>query len=292
MIKSPAYVHFLQAGLMTSVQDWARFQMVDLGVPYSGVMDRLSMVLVNYLLQNPQNAAVLEMSQTGPEMLFEMPTRIAFAGAIADIYHNDKPVKMGTIVDIDEGDRVVVKKFRRRQWLYMGIQGGFETDLVGGSRSWFKGITPQAKVEKGDNLCYLHEERYFPPAPANSRIKDSWYRQSEIMVHPGPEWEMLPKLSKNRIIHKSFTISESVNRMAYQLVEPIDNDLKSILTAAVYPGTVQLTSGGNLIVLMRDAQVTGGYPRILQVENNSLSILSQKRTGDKIKFSFVKEELT
>jgi allophanate hydrolase subunit 2 len=45
-----------------------------------------------------------------------------------------------------------------------------------------------------------------------------------------------------------------------------------------------------LIVLMRDAQVTGGYPRILQVENNSLSILSQKKPGDKIKFSLLKEE--
>lgn len=289
MIKSPAYVHFLQPGLMSSVQDWSRFQTAGFGVPYSGVMDRLSMVLVNYLLQNPQNAAVLEMAHTGPKMVFEMPTRVAFAGAIADVYHNEKPVKLGTILEVDEGDTVWVKKFRRRQWLYMGIQGGFETELVAGSRSWYKGITPQEKVEKGDNLCYMYEERYFPPAPANSRIKDSWYKQSDIKVYPGPEWELLPKLSHNRIMNKSFTISDLVNRMAYQLVETIDNGLESILTAAVYPGTVQLTPGGNLIVLMRDAQVTGGYPRILQVENNSLSILSQKRPGDRIKFSFMDE---
>ena len=39
-----------------------------------------------------------------------------------------------------------------------------------------------------------------------------------------------------------------------------------------------------LIILMRDCQVTGGYPRILQVSESSLSKLSQKFTGSKINF--------
>ena len=42
-----------------------------------------------------------------------------------------------------------------------------------------------------------------------------------------------------------------------------------------------------MIALMRDGQVTGGYPRILQMNNNSLSVLSQKKQGDKIKFKLV-----
>jgi allophanate hydrolase subunit 2 len=39
--------------------------------------------------------------------------------------------------------------------------------------------------------------------------------------------------------------------------------------------------------LMRDGQVTGGYPRILQVDNISLNVLSQKRAGEKIKFELM-----
>ena len=72
--------------------------------------------------------------------------------------------------------------------------------------------------------------------------------------------------------------------MGYKLYEIIENKLPSILTSAVLPGTVQLTPSGKLIILMRDCQVTGGYPRILQVSESSLSKLSQKFTGSKINF--------
>jgi allophanate hydrolase subunit 2 len=68
------------------------------------------------------------------------------------------------------------------------------------------------------------------------------------------------------------------------LNETIPNTLPSILTSAVLPGTVQLTPSGKLIILMRDCQVTGGYPRVLQVSEESINRLSQKITGDKIQF--------
>ncbi len=72
--------------------------------------------------------------------------------------------------------------------------------------------------------------------------------------------------------------------MAYQLEEKITHKLPEIWNTAVLPGTVQLTPNGTLIVLMRDAQVTGGYPRILQLSNHSLNILAQKSTRDVLHF--------
>ncbi|MDC1250338.1 biotin-dependent carboxyltransferase family protein, partial [Flavobacteriaceae bacterium] len=46
----------------------------------------------------------------------------------------------------------------------------------------------------------------------------------------------------------------------------------------------QLTPDGTLILLMRDAQVTGGYPRILQLSDDAINLLAQKTTKDQIKF--------
>ncbi|WP_373495865.1 biotin-dependent carboxyltransferase family protein [Aquiflexum sp.] len=290
MIKTPAYIHFHQPGMMTSVQDWARYDMVYFGVPYSGVMDRISMTLVNHLLHNPENAAVLEMAHVGPKMIFEMPTRIVFAGAEADIYINERSIKLGKVYDVGEDAVVEVKKFRRRQWLYMGVQGGLESEMVGKSRSWYPGVTPRDKMVKGDTITYLYEERYYPPENSHSKIKANWYKESIIKVFEGPEWDQLPKLAINRILNRSFTVSEQINRMAYQLEETIENDIQPILTSPVYPGTVQLTPSGKLIILMRDAQVTGGYPRILQVDMHSMNILAQKRSGEKIKFSIIVDE--
>ena len=81
-----------------------------------------------------------------------------------------------------------------------------------------------------------------------------------------------------------FTISEDNNRVGYRLHETIENNLKPILTSAVLPGTVQLTPSGTLIVLMRDAQVTGGYPRVLQLTSFSIDILAQRVSGGEIQF--------
>ena len=72
--------------------------------------------------------------------------------------------------------------------------------------------------------------------------------------------------------------------MGYRLEEPIDNKFGSMLTSAVLPGTVQLTPSGKLIVLMRDCQVTGGYPRILQLTDDAINKLAQKTTNHTFKF--------
>jgi len=58
--------------------------------------------------------------------------------------------------------------------------------------------------------------------------------------------------------------------MGYKLNEIVENNIPSILTSAVLPGTLQLTPSGKLIVLMRDCQVTGGYPRVLQVSEEPI----------------------
>jgi allophanate hydrolase subunit 2 len=65
-----------------------------------------------------------------------------------------------------------------------------------------------------------------------------------------------------------------------------------MLSCPVYPGTVQLTPSGKMIVLMRDAQVTGGYPRILQLSEYAIAVLAQKQPGDKIRFKLVSENKT
>ena len=75
--------------------------------------------------------------------------------------------------------------------------------------------------------------------------------------------------------------------MAYQLDELIVNTLSDIITSLVLPGTIQLTPFGKVIILLRDCQTTGGYPRILQLSNVAINVLAQKKAGDKIRFKLV-----
>ena len=106
-------------------------------------------------------------------------------------------------------------------------------------------------------------------------------------VFSGPEFSILKKDSLHNLFNKEFTIGIN-NRMAYNLTEQIQTKSKSIISSPVLPGTVQLTPSGNIIILHRDCQTTGGYSRILQLNEKSLNNLSQLKNFDKIKFKLIK----
>ncbi|MDH3796862.1 MAG: biotin-dependent carboxyltransferase family protein, partial [Flavobacteriaceae bacterium] len=106
----------------------------------------------------------------------------------------------------------------------------------------------------------------------------------KLMAFPGPEFKMIQAPQMDQLWHSKFTVAKENNRMAYQIVEGIGPHSETILTSATLPGSVQYTPGGKLIILMRDAQTTGGYPRILQIEEKSLNKLAQLKTGDRFRF--------
>ncbi len=93
---------------------------------------------------------------------------------------------------------------------------------------------------------------------------------------------------KEKLLNQAFRISQQSNRMGVQLLELLENDLPELPTNPVFPGTVQLTSGGKLVILLKDAQVTGGYPRILQLAEESQWMMAQKKPGNRIKFKLKK----
>ena len=65
---------------------------------------------------------------------------------------------------------------------------------------------------------------------------------------------------------------------------------KELLSTAVTKGVIQVTHEGLPIVLMSDAQTTGGYPRIGRIAGADLSTLAQCRPSDKISFKEISEE--
>ncbi|MDP9170762.1 MAG: 5-oxoprolinase/urea amidolyase family protein, partial [Acidobacteriota bacterium] len=75
-------VEVLDGGTMTTVQDYpGRLGYWNVGVPPSGPMDSLSFRIGNHLLGNPEGAAGLECTVTGPGLRFNCGTEIALTGA-------------------------------------------------------------------------------------------------------------------------------------------------------------------------------------------------------------------
>lgn len=270
----------LQPGLYTSVQDFGRVGYAKWGISPSGAMDQGSFLLANHLLHNPPDAACLEITQTGPHLLFSEDAIVLFSGASTSISINEETIEEVNHqwLHIKKGDHLKVGLLINGMRSYMAIKGGFLSDTIFGSRSQSLGITSKDRLYKGSTLMYPSLQETSGPL---SKVKPNlpWIHQEVIQVYEGPEYASLQKEEKKLLFSTAFTISHSSNRMAIQTDQIIKNDALQILTSPVFPGTIQLTPSGKMIILMRDAQVTGGYPRILQIKADHINILSQMSTG-------------
>ncbi|MEP0710680.1 biotin-dependent carboxyltransferase family protein [Algoriphagus sp.] len=284
MIRDIGYMTILKTAPGTSVQDQGRMEFGAFGVPRAGIMDQRSFDWVNHLLKNKKTAAVLEILQPGLKIQFDTPTLICLAGAKATVNLNGESIPSFGLVQIRADDLIEIGAFDKGAVFYIGIKNGFQTEQVMSSRSWFAGITNVGFANKGDQIPYFTTQEVPAFTASKVRYDFAWQSQKVIEVYPGPEWKLLDKKTQELIESEEFTISELKNRMAIQLLELLPNELPQMATAPVFPGTVQLTSGGKIIILMKDGQVTGGYPRILHLMDESLAILAQKNSRDKIRF--------
>jgi biotin-dependent carboxylase-like uncharacterized protein len=286
MIRDIGYIKVIKSRLGTSIQDEGRFGLSELGVPTSGAMDDISFKFVNHLLKNKPTSAALEISSPGVKLRFESPTVICLAGALAEITLNGKSISLG-IHPVSINDELEIGAFLKGSILYLGIKDGFQSGMILNSRSYFAGITTKSQVQKEDRLPYFTNQEIPNFTASHVKWNLNWAETSELEVYPGPEWELLSAETRHTLTTNMFTISIQKTRMGIMMEEPLENFISEMATAPVYPGTVQLTSGGKMFILMRDAQVTGGYPRILQLPENSISILSQKKFNEKIKFKLI-----
>ena len=85
-------------------------------------------------------------------------------------------------------------------------------------------------------------------------------------------------------MESTFQILQDSNRIGYKLSRAEGLFANEIITAPVQPGTVQLTPSGTLIVLMRDAPVTGGYARVLQLLDEAIDQLAQMPIRNRVTF--------
>lgn len=279
-----AKIQVLQPGLYSSIQDIGRFGFRKYGIPQSGVMDSYAAKMSNLILNNSEDASVLEITQMGPKLQFSEATLITICGAFMNPKLNEKNIFNHSIIEVKSGDVLSFGKLEYGCRAYLAISGGFMVDKVLNSYSWYEGITAVFKLKKGDELFYKRENQSVGQKNSGIRVLTNYIKDNSITAFKGPEYHLLSNQQEQQLNLFSFRIDQKNNRMAIQMQEPLINELKPIITGPVLPGTVQLTPSGNIIVLMRDCQTTGGYPRILQVSEDGINALSQRLAGGNIKF--------
>ncbi|MEM9545808.1 MAG: biotin-dependent carboxyltransferase family protein [Bacteroidota bacterium] len=267
----------LKAGIYTTVQDQGRFMGAHLGIPISGAMDRKSADFVNLILGNDRNDAMLECTYTGPTIKFHTPTLIAIVGAQIPAFLNKHPLDTSRAIRIHSNDVLTFGKMEKGSRFYIGVKNGIQSQSIYQSRSTCTTAGILYQLKNGDQLSY---QSYSNAQNSSVSIRRP-LGNNKIAANKGPEFEILSASSQKTIQKESFSILPSSNRMAFRIHHNLQlAHAISILSSGTLPGTVQLTPSGELIILMRDTQTTGGYPRILQLTEESINDLAQLKVGE------------
>lgn len=279
-------IEVIQAGQYTTIQDLGRFGYRAMGVPVSGPMDRYSSRLANELLGNDANAPILEMTLTGATLLFLESTTIVITGAKCLVYGTKEEIENNQEIRIEANTQLKFGAITSGNFIYLAVRGGFISDNVLGSVSYSKGITEEIRIQKGQLLAFNKSENQV--VARGAKFKSTGLKTNDIIqVEKGPEYHLLSDAVKQGLIESLFSISMQSNRMGYRLEGDHNVGANEIITSPVQPGTVQLTPSGQLVVLMRDAQTTGGYSRVLQLTPSSINQLAQTHFGEHFRFQLI-----
>ena len=274
----------LKPGVYTTIQDLGRPGFAHIGVPVSGVMDSYSAKIGNQILKNELHDAVVEITFGGCQFQFNKDAWICITGA--DFYPTIKGNRllMNTLIKVEKGTVLIFEKRVQGIRTYLCIKGGILSETVLKSKSFYKGVTSNFILKKGDKLAFRTATTEINETHSKVKIDATHFTSKSMVCTKGPEFDLLTEKEQTILIKSPFTISNDNNRVGYRLEEKLNTKLKAILTSGVLPGTVQLTPSGTLIVLMRDCQVTGGYPRVLQLSEMAINQLAQKTTGNQFWF--------
>ena len=284
-------IELLKVPSLLTVQDAGRQGYRKLGVPVSGFMDDLSARLANYLVGNPGSSPLLEFLLAGPTLKFNASAVFAVAGD-AELGLNGVPLEPWTSYWAKRGDVLEVGTLRSGLYGYIAFAGGVKCEKLLGSCSAYPKAGLGRPLKVGDTLALGYailtgrEGRYLP---AELR-PDYSGNEREIRVVLGPNLDHFTEEGVETFLSSEYIVTPESDRMGYRLEGPtIRHSGKGadIVTEPLTPGTVQVPASGKPIIMMRDAQTTGGYAKLAVVASVDLPLVAQSRPGSRLTFKAV-----
>ncbi len=285
-------LNILKAGFFNTVQDFGRAHYKHFGVSLTGALDKPAMTIANQLVGNLNSAAVIEVSLGPLEMAFNDHRKVALTGADFNATLDNRPVYPGWMFHVKPSQKLRLTHAKLGARAYIAIEGGIQvkaimqsmaTDLnsgIGGHHG--------RSLQQGDSLSLGQQHQAEPlNKPPVAVILPKIDKRIRIIA--GPNFTNLTAQSQQALIEQTWQVTPSSNRMGLRLEGQALQFKESLemYSHGVIPGTIQLPPSGLPIVLLADAQTTGGYPRVAQVIQADIHKLAQLRAGDKFTLQLI-----
>ena len=274
----PATVDVIEPGTQSSVQDYpGRIKFWSIGVPPSGPMDDYAFRLANKLVGNPESAAGLELTLSGPTLKFNRDTTIALTGAEMKGTLDGNPILFWQSVHLRAGSVLQLGGIKGAGCRsYLAVQGGFDVPDYLGSKSTFAlgkfGGHAGRTLRHGDVLhLYRAAPSFVSLASAPASLVPKYHSHWEIGVMYGPH--AAPDFFTEKFIAEFFAtdwkIHYNSSRTGIRLIGPKPEFARADGgDAGLHPsnihdneyaiGTINFT-GDMPVILAKDGPSLGGF---------------------------------
>ncbi|MET9735043.1 biotin-dependent carboxyltransferase family protein [Streptomyces sp. NPDC006458] len=275
----------VRAGALTTVQDRGRPGYAHLGVPRSGALDGPAAALVNRLVGNPPDAAVLETTLTGCALRPRSAVTVAVGGAPCAVTVDGRPAAWGAPVRVPAGALLDVGPAVAGVRGYVAVSGGVAVEPVLGSRSTdlLSGLGP-APLADGAVLplgpaagCHARVDVAPQPAPPAELV---------LRVTPGPRDDWFTDRALRDFTTRAYRVSAASNRIGLRTEGPALERARAgeVPSEGMVLGAVQVPPDGRPVVFLADHPTTGGYPVVAVVRRADLPAAAQAAPGTPVRF--------
>jgi 5-oxoprolinase (ATP-hydrolysing) subunit C len=280
-------LRIIRAGPLCTIQDAGRFGMLQHGISASGPMDRGAWDHAGELAGGRAGAAV-EFTAAG--LAFTVDGTASLRGGCAggsfalrvNGNRREWPARLG----LGPGDTVDISPGPAGNYGYLRLDRELDVPPVLGSRSTnlvvgLGGLKGRA-LQAGDSIL-------LGPAPQTAtQVTAAGADDGAIRFIWGLHADMFGPLLRRKFVESGFFVSKRIDRMGARLEDRsgvfAGRQILSLVSEAIVPGDIQILGDGTPIILLRDHQPTGGYPRIGTVISADLDRVAQLRPGTELRF--------
>ena len=281
---------------LCQVQDTGRFGVRHLGVTQGGALDWASARWANWLLGNPADAALVEITLGGFALVAEADCCLAVAGADLDARLDDQPLLPWRSFAIKRGQRLRFHQPVLGARAYLAAPGGVDVPKVLGScatvvREGLGGLDGEGRaLVKGDVLAFAGQSTGRGEVPA--ALRPSFEGEVLLDLVMGAQLGEFAGQSLFDVFNSAWELDSRADRMGIRLLGPaLQYQGRPMISEGIPLGAVQVPPDGQPIVLLNDRQTIGGYPRLGALTPLALARLAQCLPGERVRFRAVVQEL-
>lgn len=280
--------------ILATIQDRGRYNHTDLGITPSGVCDMYAYRMANKLLNNPYDTNTLEIFYGNITLQATKETTISITGATCDVFLNQKKISLWQTIHINPKDTIRIGNVSNGMIVYLSVKNGFLTHKT--LESYATTIKEKLGGLDGNKLqknTILPFNTYKLPIIKRIQKKfiPNYPDELALRVILSYQHKSFDKKEKETFFNNTYTITNKINRMGYKLQgKAIKSKLNGIISEGIAYGSIQIPHDGQPIILLKERQTIGGYPKIGVVLEKDCYKLSQAKPNSKIRFQKISME--